>query len=208
MKIDFKMLLFFFFLFCIGIGGYFSLSVINIITSFIPEEIVLVSINPSDGFMVLFWATISIGLLLFSFGCGIFFWYWSKDILYKAERRLLKRLVLPVVVLYVVGFLFGLLTYFFIVLPYFVEVNSLLGIQNFWDINDVLSSGLFIGCAVGLSFQLCIVVRLLLKFGLVEKELLVRSRLLILAGIFLLSGIITPPDVMSSFGWCSFVFIV
>ncbi|MDD3084230.1 MAG: twin-arginine translocase subunit TatC [Candidatus ainarchaeum sp.] len=197
MENNFKLLLFTFFLICLGVGFYFSSFLIQFITSLLPSEIKLVSLNPSDGFLVYFWSALSIGFLLFSFFGGIYLWYYSKNILYSHERKILRNNIIPIVILFATGFLFGIHMYVNIVLKYFLEINSLLGLENIWSINVVFVSALMIGFSLGISFQLPIIIRSLIKFKIIKKDIFVKNKLIVLVVLLILSAIITPPDMIS-----------
>ncbi len=185
------------FILCLGIGFLFSNNLINYVTGLLPDGISVVSLNPSDGFLVLFWASFSIGFLIFSFFGGLWLWFYSKRFLYETERKIIKKNIVPIFVLFLIGFIFGMGIYLGILIPYFIGINSLLGLQNIWSLNVILTSALMIGCSIGLSFQLPIIIRNAIKFGLIKKELLKKNRLIILFGIFFLSAVITPPDIVS-----------
>jgi len=185
------------FILCLAIGFYTSNNLINYTTSILPEGISVVSLNPSDGFMVIFWSSISIGFLIFSLFGGILLWFLSKDILFEHERKIIRNNILPVFILFGFGFLFGLYMYLVLLIPYFVGINSLLGLQNIWSLNVILTSALMIGFSIGLSFQLPIIIRNAIKFGLIKKELLKKNRPVILLIILIVSAVITPPDMVS-----------
>jgi sec-independent protein translocase protein TatC len=197
MKINYALFLGILFFICLGIGFHFSFHLINIINSLMPKGINLVSLNPSDGFLVIFWASITICFLLFSLFGGILLWFLSKDILFEHERKIIRNNILPVFVLFGFGFLFGLYMYLVLLIPYFIGINSLLGLQNIWSLNVILTSALMIGFSIGLSFQLPIIIRNAIKFGLIKKELLKKNRPIILLIILIVSAVITPPDMVS-----------
>jgi len=182
---------------CLIIGFYFSGLLINFITSLIPSDVSVVSLNPSDGMLVVFWSGISITLLLFSFIGGFLLWKFSEDILFPRERSVILKNIIPSTILFVIGFCFGLYLYLLIMIPYFLEINNSLGLNSIWSLNTILTSSLIIACSIGLSFQLPIILRNLIKFGLIKKELLQKNRGIVIIGLLLISAIITPPDMIS-----------
>jgi len=170
---------------------------ISFVTNLVPEGIDIVALNPSDGFMVLFWSSISIGLLIFCLFGGIVIWFITNDILYDFERKIVLKNILPSVLLFLFGFLFGLYMYLGLIIPYFVGINASLRLENIWSLNVVLTSALMIGASIGLSFQLPLVIRNVIRFGLVKKEVFIKNRLIVFLVILVLSAFITPPDMVS-----------
>jgi sec-independent protein translocase protein TatC len=185
------------FFICLAIGFLFSNNLINYVTGLLPDGISVVSLNPSDGFLVLFWASFSIGFMIFSFFGGLWFWFYSKNFLYEHERKVIKKNILPVFVLFFLGFIFGIGIYLGILIPYFIQINNSLGLQNIWSLNIILTSALMIGFSIGLSFQLPIIIKNAISFGLIKREVLTKNRGIVLFLILVISAFITPPDVIS-----------
>jgi len=184
-------------IFCLMIGGLTSSHLINLIINFIPVEVNIVSLNPSDGFLVFFYSTLAISLFCFILFGGLWLWNFLKNVLFEKEKKLILKSIVPCSVLFFSGFVFGCLMYLLIIIPYFINVNSLFGLENFWSLSSVLNSSLLIGISIGLSFQLPIIIRNAIRFGLIKKELLRKNRLVVLLIIFIVSAVITPPDIIS-----------
>jgi sec-independent protein translocase protein TatC len=53
--------------------------------------------------------------------------------------------------------------------------------------------------AFGVTFEIPIVVILLVRFGVVDVEKLKQARPYVIVGAFVVSAIVTPPDVLSQF---------
>ncbi len=183
---------------CLIIGGLLSQITLAIFVSFLPKEVIFVALNPYDGFLILIWCGLAITLLLFMFFAGFSLSVYYKDALYEKEKKFILKNVIPSGVLFVIGLVFGFFLYTQIMLPFFVETNLLIGLTNYWNLYSVISSGIGLSIALGLSFQMPLVIRGLIKFKFVEAKFFREKRLIVIFLLLLISGIITPtPDVLS-----------
>ncbi|MDI3527039.1 MAG: sec-independent protein translocase protein TatC [Tenuifilum sp.] len=115
----------------------------------------------------------------------------------KTEQKVSKLFLLSTIFLFVLGIVFG----YFIIAPiavHFLATYSVsskilnhIAIQSF--INTVVQT-IF---AMGIGFQLPLIVHLLTKWHLIDRKVLVRNRAIVFVIVLTLSAIITPPDVFS-----------
>jgi sec-independent protein translocase protein TatC len=83
-------------------------------------------------------------------------------------------------------------------LPFFIETNLFLGLDNLWNLNNVVVSGIGLSLVLGFCFLFPIVLRGLIKIGFVDKVFLKSKRGFVVVGLLLVSGLVTPtPDVLS-----------
>lgn len=180
------------------IGGLLAESFYYFIRELLPKNIEFVAYNPFDGFMILINLGLAISIILFAVFVLIVLWKEYKNALYRKEREFLKKILLPVIGLYVFGFCFGIFLYTQIMLPFFVETNVGLGLKNLWSLKDIISGCVGLAFILGLCFELPILIKGLLKFNFVTKDRLRELRLPIILGILILSAVITPtPDILS-----------
>jgi sec-independent protein translocase protein TatC len=105
----------------------------------------------------------------------------------------------PASVLFLIGLIGGLLLYTQIILPYFIETNTLLGMKNYFSLYQLITTGLMLSLALGAIFEIPLILRGLIKLGVVQKKILKEQRLIIFFGICVISAIIVPtPDILSS----------
>jgi sec-independent protein translocase protein TatC len=157
-----------------------------------------VAYAPFDGFMLLMWCGLSISLFLFALVLIVWIWKEYNDILKLEEKSFLLKSLVPALILFVIGFVFGLVIYTQLMLPFFVETNIGLGLENYWNLYQVITSGLKLSLLLGLSFLFPLVLRGLIKLGLIQKDVLKKQRGLVVIIILVLSAVITPtPDILS-----------
>jgi sec-independent protein translocase protein TatC len=65
------------------------------------------------------------------------------------------------------------------------------------DIDKYLSFAMTTFLAFGITFEVPVVVIVLVKFGVVELEKLKQIRPYVIVGAFVIAAVVTPPDVMS-----------
>jgi sec-independent protein translocase protein TatC len=113
-----------------------------------------------------------------------------------------KKLVLPVVVASTVLFLLGVaFCYYFVFGKVFAFINEFApkSITPAPDIEAYFSFVITMFLAFGITFEIPIVVMVLVRFGVVSVEKLRDARPYVVVGAFVVSAIITPPDVLSQF---------
>ena len=125
-------------------------------------------------------------------------WAFVAPGLYAHERKLVLPLVCASVVLFFVGMAFA----FFVVFPtVFKFVNHFApeGVAVMTDIDKYLSFVMSTFLAVGLTFEVPVVVIVLVKSGIVSVGKLRDIRPYVVVGAFVIGAIFTPPDVLSQF---------
>jgi len=125
-------------------------------------------------------------------------WAFVAPGLYEHE----KKLALPIVVLSTVLFLLGVaFCYYFVFGKVFAFINDFApkSITPAPDIEAYFSFVITMFLAFGVTFEIPIVVILLVRFGVVGVDKLKEARPYVIVGAFVVSAIVTPPDVLSQF---------
>lgn len=125
-------------------------------------------------------------------------WAFVAPGLYVHERRLVLPLVAASVVLFFIGMGFA----YFVVFPTvfgFVNQFAPEGVAVMTDIEKYLSFVLTTFLAFGLTFEVPIIVIVLVRVGIVRIDQLREARRYVIVGAFVLAAIFTPPDVVSQF---------
>jgi sec-independent protein translocase protein TatC len=111
-----------------------------------------------------------------------------------------KRLALPVLVSSVFFFAVGMAFAYFIVFPVafgFCAGYAPAGVQMMTDIDKYLSFVMTMFVAFGITFEVPVVVVVLVRLGVVELAKLRSIRGYVIVGAFVVGAIFTPPDVLS-----------
>ena len=125
-------------------------------------------------------------------------WAFVAPGLYKHE----KRLALPLVIASSLLFFSGMLFAYFAALPLVFEFITYFapeGVAVMTDINKYLSFVLSMFMAFGITFEVPVLVMVLVKTGAITIEKLKEIRPYVIVGSFVIAAIITPPDVISQF---------
>jgi len=123
-------------------------------------------------------------------------WAFVAPGLYEHE----KRLALPVVVASTVLFLTGVaFCYYFVFGRVFTFINHFApkSITPAPDIEAYFNFVITMFIAFGVTFEIPIVVMLLVRFGVVSVDKLKDARPYVIVGAFIVAAVITPPDVLS-----------
>lgn len=123
-------------------------------------------------------------------------WAFVAPGLYAHERRLVVPLVFASTVLFFVGVAF---CYFFVfgVVFDFVYKIAPKSISVAPDIENYLNFVITLFLAFGVTFEVPIVVLILVRMGAVTIEQLTNIRPYFIVGSFVIAAIVTPPDVLS-----------
>ena len=123
-------------------------------------------------------------------------WAFVAPGLYEHE----KRLVLPVVIASTILFLLGVaFCYYFVFGKVFAFINEFApkSITPAPDIEAYFSFVITMFLAFGITFEIPIVVVVLVRFGVVSVERMKDARPYVIVGSFVVAAVITPPDVLS-----------
>lgn len=123
-------------------------------------------------------------------------WAFVAPGLYQHE----KKLALPVIVSSFLFFLVGMAFAYFVVFPVafgFFAAYTPDGVQMMTDIDKYLSFVITMFIAFGLTFEVPVVVIVLVRLRMVTIEKLKLARPYVIVGAFVIGAIFTPPDVVS-----------
>ena len=123
-------------------------------------------------------------------------WAFVAPGLYAHERRLVLPLVVASSVLFVVGMSFAYFLVFPVVFKFMASIAPE-GVAWMTDIDKYLSFVLTTFIAFGVTFEVPVVVIVLVRVGLVSVEKLKEMRPYVIVGAFVIGAIFTPPDVLS-----------
>jgi len=123
-------------------------------------------------------------------------WAFIAPGLYAHEKRLIAPLVISSSVLFLVGVAF---CYFFVFGMVFKFINNFApkSIAVAPDIEAYLSFVMTMFIAFGLTFEVPVVVVVLVRMGIVSVEKLKAVRPYVIVGAFIIAAVVTPPDIVS-----------
>lgn len=125
-------------------------------------------------------------------------WAFVAPGLYQHEKRIGVPLVIASVILFVLGMAFAYFLVFPIIFGFMVGVAPE-GVAVMTDIGKYLDFVLTMFMAFGITFEVPVVVVLLVKMGMVSVAKLREIRPYVIVGAFVVGAIFTPPDVISQF---------
>lgn len=125
-------------------------------------------------------------------------WAFVAPGLYRHEKRLAMPLIFSSTFLFLAGMAF---CYFFVfrTVFHFIAGFAPQSITPAPDIEAYVSFVMTMFMAFGLTFEVPVVVVLLVRTGLVSIEKLAASRGYVIVGAFVIAAVVTPPDVVSQF---------
>ncbi|MDB5797579.1 MAG: tatC [Paucimonas sp.] len=123
-------------------------------------------------------------------------WAFVAPGLYTHEKRLVAPLVVSSSLLFILGVAF---CYFFVFGTVFHFINDFApkSISVAPDIENYLDFVLMMCLAFGLTFEVPVVVVVLVRMNIVTVEKLKSIRPYVIVGAFIIAAVVTPPDVLS-----------
>jgi len=125
-------------------------------------------------------------------------WAFVAPGLYDHEKKLALPLVIGSTVLFLAGVAF---CYYFVFSKVFTFIHNFApkSITPAPDIEAYFSFVITMFLAFGVTFEIPIVVILLVRMGIVSVEKLRDARPYVIVGAFVVAAVVTPPDVLSQF---------
>jgi sec-independent protein translocase protein TatC len=124
-------------------------------------------------------------------------WAFIAPGLYLHERKLILPLVISSYSLFIIGMTFAYFLVFPTVFKFMASYNAPLGAEMSTDIDNYLSFAMTTFLAFGITFEVPVVVVVLVRMGMVSLAKLKEIRPYVIVGAFVISAVVTPPDVLS-----------
>jgi sec-independent protein translocase protein TatC len=124
-------------------------------------------------------------------------WAFVAPGLYQHEKKLVMPLVSSSYLLFLCGMAFAYFVVFPTIFRVMAHYNAPLGAEMTTDIDNYLSFVLTMFLAFGVTFEVPIVVVLLVRMGILTVPKLKQIRPYVVVGAFVVSAVVTPPDVFS-----------
>jgi len=124
-------------------------------------------------------------------------WAFIAPGLYMHERKLILPLVVSSYSLFIIGMAFAYFLVFPTVFKFMASYNAPLGAEMSTDIDNYLSFAMTTFLAFGITFEVPVVVVVLVRMGIVTLAKLKEIRSYVIVGAFVISAVVTPPDVLS-----------
>ncbi|MBJ7380000.1 MAG: twin-arginine translocase subunit TatC, partial [Polynucleobacter sp.] len=124
-------------------------------------------------------------------------WAFVAPGLYSHERKLIFPLIVSSYSLFIAGMAFAYFLVFPTVFNFMASYNAPLGAEMSTDIDKYLSFAMSTFLAFGITFEVPVVVIVLVKMKIVPLTKLREIRPYVIVGAFVISAVVTPPDVLS-----------
>lgn len=167
------------------IMSFFQLESINLVLTS-PYQFIDLSIN--SGFFV--------GVVFAMPALLYYLLQFTKPALTKQEYTLLVRMMPVAVILFCIGFIFGVWVLQYVV-DLFSQTSSSLEIGNIWDLSGFMSQVVVMGVSLALVFQMPIVITSLLRLNILEYQAIVEKRRSVYAFLVVFAAFMPPTDLVA-----------
>lgn len=183
-----------------NIVAFFILLVINFFVAqrfleYIASRYSIAALRPGDSLTALITIDISLSvIMLFPFLLITIVNYIKPAI---QNKKYLRNIIVFSLTSFIIGGIFGYFVYAPSILYYLEGLSTSFGIANVWGVSYIVTL-LFTSILIfGFSFQIPIIVYVLLRNKWVKPNLLFKLSLVFVPLVLLIAGWITPPDVLS-----------
>ncbi len=157
----------------------------------------IININMSGQFMTHFYVSLVAGIFIaFPFVIAQI-WHFVRPALNKKEARLSLWAVIVSSMLFFLGAIFSYFMIVPITINFFTSYRVSEMVSNQISLTSYISTFVSLNFALGLVFELPVLVYFLSKMGIVTAAFLKRNRKYTLIILLIIAAIITPPDVFS-----------
>ncbi|MBN2412571.1 twin-arginine translocase subunit TatC [candidate division KSB1 bacterium] len=174
----------------------FSKEIITFLRSLGPEDLKLIFLAPTEGFMIYIKVSLWAGVVFAFPYIAYQFWQFVVPGLYEKEKKYVPHIAFFTTLCFVTGAAFAS----FIIIPF--GMKFLLGFQT-----DFLAANITIGkylgfivtiiLVFGVVFELPVLSYFLTKIGLLTPQFLQKNRRYGIVMIFIAAAVLTPPDVFT-----------
>lgn len=119
-----------------------------------------------------------------------------KPALEVREYALIMRLLPTSILLFFLGFAFGIWIVQFVISLY-TKTTLEFAISNLWDISGFFGQILLTGFLLSLVFQLPVAMTVLMRFNLVKRRVFIKNRRFFYAALLILGALLPPTDIVS-----------
>jgi sec-independent protein translocase protein TatC len=180
-----------------GSGFIYDLLALPLMNA-LPEGAKMIATGVITPFMVPVKVTVLVGFMVALPYVLYQAWAFVAPGLYEHEKKLALPLIVASTVLFFVGVAF---CYFFVFGKVFAFIHDFApkSITPAPDIEAYFSFVITMFLAFGITFEIPIVVIVLVRMGIVSVEKLREARPYVIVGAFVIAAVVTPPDVLSQF---------
>ena len=162
----------------------------------LPPDTPLVFLNAPDVFFT--YLKIALVLSLFATAPVTLYQFWAfvAPGLYRHERQIFEAYFFGSLALLLVGGDFAFYVAFPLIFQFFLSFSTDT-IQAMPAVKEYLTLALKLLFAFGMSFQIPIIIMLLVRLNIVDTATLAEQRRYVIVWVFVFAAILTPPDIIS-----------
>lgn len=187
-----------FFAACLAVGMLFSKRLVLLfLNSNLPVNVNLVTLNPYENVSLFIHFMFFVGIALtvpFAIYQIIMF---IRPGLSKEERRIAITAPFIALLLFIIGAVFGFFLTKSVIVPFLSSLALSIGVINNWSIDQFMKFIVYLSLAMGLIFQMPLIMSLLVRLNILQPGQLKKTRRYAIIVLLVLAAFITPPDIFS-----------
>jgi len=161
------------------------------------QTLQIINVNMAGQFTIHIYISIMMALIIGAPYLLWEIWRFIKPALKKNEKKYAGRTLFSASVLFYIGVMFSYFLIIPITINFFATYQVSGEVTNMINLNSYISTVMNLMFAVGLIFELPIIVYFLSKIELITPTLMKKYRKMMIVAIFVVAAVITPPDVFS-----------
>jgi len=176
-----------------------SITSLHYIISFISNiDINIITLSAEEGISTIFYLmsyyTLVIGFPIFF----IILYFNFKDALYPKELLLFKKIPL-LYLLGILGAIWGIFNGLYVMLPFMIKYNEILGLSATITLNNLVKTLLFNSLIFFIMFLIPAIIKNLVRYEVINRDVLRSKRKIIFFVCVVISGIVSPVELFTMF---------
>ncbi len=182
-----------FFIAALAVGMLFSKRLVLLfLNSNLPGDVNLAALSPYENIsMFIYFVFFAATALTIPFAIYQAFMY-IKPSLTGNEKKMAITIPFIALFLFIIGAGFGFFITKLMIVPFLSELTLSIGIANNWSINQFMKFVVYMSLAMGLVFQMPLIISLLVKFNILKLWQLRKASKHVIIGLLVFAAIITP----------------
>jgi sec-independent protein translocase protein TatC len=154
----------------------FGPSILHAFIGILPKNLTLVTLAPEAGLVMIFVISIVLSLIIYMPIGMISLYYSVKPALYENEKKFFRNNILFGIVMFLVGAAFGTFSFLTFGIPFYIWIDKLIGLPNFWSLPSLVYQSLTAALSIGIAFLFPIVLNNLIHYNFITVDALKKRR--------------------------------
>lgn len=171
--------------------------IVYFVETFAKSGVVFISLSPFEILIAKIKLAFFLAFLISFPVISFIFFTFIKEGMKRKEFQFLKKTFLLSILIFYLGFFLSFFILIKISLNFFPLLSFVVGIHNYWSISKFISFMFTTSITIGLVFEIPVAITILIKMGIINREVIEMGRPFFIIFSFIIAAILTPPDILT-----------